>query len=63
MCAQTKRSALSVAISNRGNLKNPWKWEICRVGESISMSLDSFPTMASALCAGQLAIAELEERA
>jgi hypothetical protein len=64
MYAQTKRSDFSVAITNRGKLKNPWRWELYRAGKStsIAVSWDSFPTMGAALQAGKQALAELFEK-
>jgi hypothetical protein len=64
MYVESKRVDFSVAIKNRGKPKNPWRWEICRAGQSspIVVSSDFYPTMGAALRAGKQALAELFEK-
>ena len=64
MYEQTKRADFTVAIKSRGKPRNPWRWEICRAGQTaaVAVSSDFFPTMGAALRAGKQALAELFEK-
>jgi hypothetical protein len=58
------RTDYSVVVKSRGNLPNPWKWEIYRAGRSspIKQSPAYFPSMAMANRAGKEALKRLLEK-